>query len=616
MPPEIPAPSPSRSGPPSNMAPESSTFQPQRHQPYSTLQHRITKGRYITSNDPRGYVPVYEYPLNGQWIMMDVDDGYVLWTGIWKALGNTKADIVKMLESQPDLAPQLRRVRGGYLKIQGTWMPFEVALKLARRVAWPIREDLVPLFGSVDIFIVAPSIVDFLITSRPNFPSTCLSPDQPGYGQVVATSGKRKSRRTVQPPALPIHNPQNPPRALPYHPEPPMYAQPHVPRRISGEISDVGYGYSGHGSYRPASSPSCPPSAYDRYHQEAPHYPQAYSERPKSSYKEGGGSPIRDRHTQHSRYSPYPSAHPPPRRDYAGSHGGYSSRAGEYDYPPHSHTLHSRSSDSNLRRPHDPHERLTLPPISALAPNLPSPRGAFTLPPLVAPSGSAPRTGAAGPDIPVLGRMRMNSADDSDDIPRPPPEAYFQQRRSSSAPPLHLAPSRYQLPVRSEDSPRDSHDTRPSWSFRSSDRGSAEYDRGSRPDTHRSDNFAWSSVRGGPATSPPPSASNSTHGDLSTNEHSPVSPRTPYGSGWESRMNGQPAAGASIRRFSGQYDSPSRDPSRSPEIVPRDSEEGRRSPLDAVGRSRSPTSHSRKSSGHASAEMVPAPVARAPLRPW
>ncbi|KDN50445.1 hypothetical protein RSAG8_00943, partial [Rhizoctonia solani AG-8 WAC10335] len=143
MSPAIPVPPPTRSGPPTNMAPESSTFQPQRYQPYSTHQHRITKGRYITSNDPRGYVPVYEYPLNGQWIMMDVDDGYVYGmipsakckkfklicdcrTGIWKALGNTKADIVKMLESQPDLAPQLRRVRGGYLKIQGTWMPFEV----------------------------------------------------------------------------------------------------------------------------------------------------------------------------------------------------------------------------------------------------------------------------------------------------------------------------------------------------------------------------------------------------------------------------------------------------------------------------------------------------------
>lgn len=31
-----------------------------------------------------------------------------------------------MIDSQPDLAPQIRRVRGGYLKIQGTWMPYEV----------------------------------------------------------------------------------------------------------------------------------------------------------------------------------------------------------------------------------------------------------------------------------------------------------------------------------------------------------------------------------------------------------------------------------------------------------------------------------------------------------
>jgi hypothetical protein len=30
--------------------------------------------------------PVYEYSLQGQWIMMDMDDGYILWTGIWKGL--------------------------------------------------------------------------------------------------------------------------------------------------------------------------------------------------------------------------------------------------------------------------------------------------------------------------------------------------------------------------------------------------------------------------------------------------------------------------------------------------------------------------------------------------
>ncbi|KXN91755.1 Transcriptional repressor XBP1, partial [Leucoagaricus sp. SymC.cos] len=151
-----------------------------RFRPYASSKHQVMKGRYITSNDPRGYIPVYEYPLNGQWIMMDIDDGYILWTGIWKALGNSKADIVKMIDSQPDLAPLIRRVRGGYLKIQGTWMPYEVALRLSRRVAWAIREDLVPLFG-------------------PTFPSTCLSPDQPGYGQVVATgNNRRRPRRGTQ----------------------------------------------------------------------------------------------------------------------------------------------------------------------------------------------------------------------------------------------------------------------------------------------------------------------------------------------------------------------------------------------------------------------------------
>ncbi|EIW57981.1 DNA-binding domain of Mlu1-box binding protein MBP1 [Trametes versicolor FP-101664 SS1] len=122
-----------------------------RFRPYASPDHHVTKARYITSNDPRGYIPVYEYPLNGQWIMLDMDDGYVLWTGIWKdhTHGAPTADIVKIIDSHPDLAAQLRRVRGGYLKIQGTWMPYEIALSLSRRVAWPIRYDLVPLFGYV-----------------------------------------------------------------------------------------------------------------------------------------------------------------------------------------------------------------------------------------------------------------------------------------------------------------------------------------------------------------------------------------------------------------------------------------------------------------------------------
>jgi hypothetical protein len=76
-----------------------------RFRPFASPDHQVSKGRYITSNDPRGYMsvirkstflapvkltvhcrPVYEYPLNGQWIMMDIDDGYILWTGIWKGV--------------------------------------------------------------------------------------------------------------------------------------------------------------------------------------------------------------------------------------------------------------------------------------------------------------------------------------------------------------------------------------------------------------------------------------------------------------------------------------------------------------------------------------------------
>lgn len=132
--------------------------------------------RYATSTDPRGYIPVFEYPLNGQYIMIDCETGMVHFTGIWKALGHTKADVVKLVESDPTIAPYLRKVRGGYLKIQGTWLPFETARTLARRVAWQVRYDLIPLFG-------------------PEFPDTCLGPGEPGFGQLLLSAPKPRGRR-------------------------------------------------------------------------------------------------------------------------------------------------------------------------------------------------------------------------------------------------------------------------------------------------------------------------------------------------------------------------------------------------------------------------------------
>lgn len=51
--------------------------------------------------------------------MWDRETGYVHFTGIWKALGNSKSDIVKMVDSNPELGT--KKIRGGFLRIQGTW---------------------------------------------------------------------------------------------------------------------------------------------------------------------------------------------------------------------------------------------------------------------------------------------------------------------------------------------------------------------------------------------------------------------------------------------------------------------------------------------------------------
>ncbi|KAH9818018.1 hypothetical protein DFH28DRAFT_1081063 [Melampsora americana] len=135
-------------------------------------------------------VPAQE---SGQYIMIDCETGMVHFTGIWKALGHTKADVVKLVESDPTIAPYLRKVRGGYLKIQGTWLPFDTARTLARRVAWQVRYDLIPLFG-------------------PEFPDTCLGPGEPGFGQLLLSAPKPRGRRGKKAAAAPsVDNRKNNP---------------------------------------------------------------------------------------------------------------------------------------------------------------------------------------------------------------------------------------------------------------------------------------------------------------------------------------------------------------------------------------------------------------------
>lgn len=143
----------------------------------------IATKRYATSVDPRNFLTVYEYStINGQPIIWDYNTGYVHITGLWKATGHTKADIVKLIDnSPPEIEQVIRRVRGGFLKIQGTWLPFDIAKRLAQRTCWFIRYALVPVFG-------------------PEFPEECLTPEMPGFGQLLLISSNTKlSRRTAAP---------------------------------------------------------------------------------------------------------------------------------------------------------------------------------------------------------------------------------------------------------------------------------------------------------------------------------------------------------------------------------------------------------------------------------
>lgn len=127
-----------------------------------TTNLQVKMAKYATSLDPRGFIPVYEYLINGQSILWDRESGYVYWTGIWKALGREKSEIAKIVDADPLLANVIKKIRGGFLKIQGTWIPFESARALALRTCWPIRAELAVIFG-------------------PSFATDVLDTAHPGY---------------------------------------------------------------------------------------------------------------------------------------------------------------------------------------------------------------------------------------------------------------------------------------------------------------------------------------------------------------------------------------------------------------------------------------------------
>ncbi|KAI9307879.1 hypothetical protein BJ944DRAFT_175775 [Cunninghamella echinulata] len=115
-----------------------------KFEPKSTL-YKVTKKDYVTSRDPRGTLPVYEYSANGDTFMWDRETGEVYMTAIWKALGFTKNEIKRTLQDCPKSS--IKKIRGGFLNIQGTWLCYDTAKFLCKKLAKSIGEQLVPIFG-------------------------------------------------------------------------------------------------------------------------------------------------------------------------------------------------------------------------------------------------------------------------------------------------------------------------------------------------------------------------------------------------------------------------------------------------------------------------------------
>lgn len=148
----------------------------------ANLYTSIQTKRYATSAiiPLRNFLTVYEYTVNNHSVIWDYETGFVHLTGIWKAAESkytpqshevkvnvkAKADIVKLLDSTPkQYQNYIKRIRGGFLKIQGTWLPYNLCKILAKRFCFNIRFELIPLFGH-------------------DFPDSCLKPTDKKFGEL------------------------------------------------------------------------------------------------------------------------------------------------------------------------------------------------------------------------------------------------------------------------------------------------------------------------------------------------------------------------------------------------------------------------------------------------
>ncbi|KAI9014814.1 hypothetical protein BC832DRAFT_546543 [Gaertneriomyces semiglobifer] len=88
-------------------------------------------------------IPVYEMMANGVAVMRRKSDGYLNATQILKVAGVEKGKRTKILDKEV-MTGQHEKVQGGYGKYQGTWIPYERAILLAKM--YGVDGHLGPLF--------------------------------------------------------------------------------------------------------------------------------------------------------------------------------------------------------------------------------------------------------------------------------------------------------------------------------------------------------------------------------------------------------------------------------------------------------------------------------------
>lgn len=94
----------------------------------------------------------------------------------------------------PKFDEYIQRIRGGYIKIQGTWVPWYIAKLICLRFCFPIRYLLVPIFGEQ----FPKECEDYFFTTHMNNLNDFLKNEH----TITTTKRRRKSTGLISPPSL------------------------------------------------------------------------------------------------------------------------------------------------------------------------------------------------------------------------------------------------------------------------------------------------------------------------------------------------------------------------------------------------------------------------------